>query len=498
MNHLLHESIQIKLQLSAVLILICLLIVPACSFQAEHSNRIQPLPENPRYWQYKGEPVLLLGGSDQDNPFNHPSLPPNGLESHLDLLVSVGGNYIRNTMTSRDLKTDDIEFFRDRNYYPFYRDSETDLFDLDRFKDTYWERFQYFLDMARERDIIVQIEIWDRVDFGRDHTDYPAHGWSAQPYNPRNNINYTASESGLPEIVDTHPGQRENPFFRTTPAQEDNPLVLGYQEKFVDKLLSITLEYPNVLYSISNETNESENWSGYWAEFILQRAEESGVDAYVTEMWDAHDLTDPMHLHTFDHPELYGFVDVSQNNHQEGETHWDNMQVARELVSNPPRPVNNVKVYGGRRHGGGVEEGMAKFWRNIIGGMASARFHRPGMERDYYGAGLGPLAQVHLRSARMFTDAFDIFSVEPQMELLNNREDNEAYLAAEQGEQYAIYFPDGGSVEMDMSQVEGTFSLRWMNILESDWSEWSEIEAGSHVQITTPGEGPWAAILLRQ
>ena len=44
--------------------------------------------ENPFYWEYKGEPVLLLGGSKEDNLFNHPE----GLAEHLDLLESVGGN----------------------------------------------------------------------------------------------------------------------------------------------------------------------------------------------------------------------------------------------------------------------------------------------------------------------------------------------------------------------------------------------------------------------
>jgi len=31
------------------------------------SDRIRPYEKNPRYWQYKGQPVLLLGGSKEDN-----------------------------------------------------------------------------------------------------------------------------------------------------------------------------------------------------------------------------------------------------------------------------------------------------------------------------------------------------------------------------------------------------------------------------------------------
>jgi hypothetical protein len=60
-------------------------------------NRIKPFTGNPRYWQYKREPVLLLGGTKDDNLFQIPDL-----KEHLDLLAGCGGNYIRNTMSARD------------------------------------------------------------------------------------------------------------------------------------------------------------------------------------------------------------------------------------------------------------------------------------------------------------------------------------------------------------------------------------------------------------
>ncbi|MDE2809300.1 MAG: hypothetical protein OXN90_12855, partial [Gemmatimonadota bacterium] len=60
------------------------------------SDRIQPYAANPRYWQYNGQPVLLLGGTIKDCLFQIPDL-----EAHLDLLQSVGGNYVRNTMSDR-------------------------------------------------------------------------------------------------------------------------------------------------------------------------------------------------------------------------------------------------------------------------------------------------------------------------------------------------------------------------------------------------------------
>ncbi len=45
----------------------------------QNADRIQPYPQNPFYWQYKGKPVLLLGGSVEDNLFQIPDL-----EAHLD------------------------------------------------------------------------------------------------------------------------------------------------------------------------------------------------------------------------------------------------------------------------------------------------------------------------------------------------------------------------------------------------------------------------------
>ncbi len=438
------------------------------------ARRIQPWQEDARYWQYQGEPVWLLGGSDQDNLFNHPDIPPAGLAAHLDTLVAAGGNYVRNTMSSRDAG----------NLWPHARRADG-LYDVTEFCEAYWRRFREFLDMTAERRIIVQIEVFDRFDYARDP-------WEVNSFNPKNNITYTAEEIGLPEEIRTHPGRRESPFFRTVPELEDNPALLAFQEAFVAQMLSISLNYDHVLYCVSNETNESEHWSGHWARFIRRHAEQAGVGVEVTEMWDPWDLSDPMHRHTFDHPELYSFVDASQNTHQRGQRHWDNLQRARQRIADPPRPLNNVKIYGGTPHGGGLEEGTHKLWRNILGGVAAARFHRPPS-----GAGLSELAQTHLRSMRLLLAEFDGFAAEPANELLSDRAENEAYCATVPGRQYAVYFPNGGAVQLERSDAAGTWHARWLDIEHSRWSEVQRVEGGRTVRLATPGEGQWAVLIER-
>lgn len=351
-------------------------------------GRIRPYAANPYFWEYHGEPVLLIGGSDEDNLFNHMDISADGLESHLDLLASVGGNYVRNTMSSRD----------EGNAWPNVRDTQTGLFDLGQMNPAYWDHFETFLEWTAARDIIVQIEVFDRFDYAREN-------WAKNPFNPVNNSNYTLEESGLPKEVPGHPGQRQNPFFRSVPELENNTVLLPWQEAFVDKMLSHSLPYGHVLYCISNETNESEAWGAYWARYIRDAANEAGVEGHVTEMWDSWDLRHPIYDRTIDHPELYTFIDISQNNHIGGQAHWDNAQNVRERIRDNPRPINNVKMYGGVSHGGGLDEGLRRLWRNLIGGMAGARFHRPGSWTDagpLYGAGLGPEARAYIRSARYF------------------------------------------------------------------------------------------------
>jgi hypothetical protein len=133
------------------------------------------------------------------------------------------------------------------------------------------------LRLAEERGIIVQVEDWDRFDSSRDH-------WPPPPYNPRNNLNDTAEESGLAQDYPKHPGANEQSFFFTVPALDDDETVLRFQRAQADRMLSYALKRPNVLDCIDNETSGPREWSPYWAEHIRRRDEEAGVEVFITEM----------------------------------------------------------------------------------------------------------------------------------------------------------------------------------------------------------------------
>jgi hypothetical protein len=204
-------------------------------------------------------------------------------------------------------------------------------------------------------------------------------------------------------------------------------------------------------------------------------------------------LTADRHKRTFDHPDLYDFVDVSQNNHNSGEKHWDNFLYVKKYLSKNPRPMNTTKTYGasGNKFGHTDQDAIERFWRHLLGGAASIRFHRPPS-----GLGLNDKALAAILAARKLESFIPLWSVEPANELLSQREENEAYLAADLGRFYAIYFPAGGEVQLDVSAAKGALTIHWIKIDSGDLGPVRNFQGGDKILVTTPGPGNWAGVMV--
>ena len=475
--------------LFAVTTLVCTLLLGTCGEpespagpRPREEGRIRPWPQNPRYWEYKGEAVLLLGGTADDNLFQWPR---DRLVEHLDLLAAAGGNYVRNTMSDRD----------EGNLHAFHR-GEDGLYDLERWNDRYWERFETFLDETDKRDIIVQIEVWDRFDHAREP-------WLSDPFRPSNNLNYTPRQAGLDNDYPDHPSRDKQPFFHSIPGIEQYEkrldLVRRFQERFVDKLLSYSLAYPHVLYCMNNETSTDPAWGRYWMQFIRAKAVRHGAEVYVTDMFD--DGWKPEQSaklrQVFDSPSLYAYIDISQvNSRNFGEDHWNRLRwVIEQVDAAGPRPVNHVKIYGSGETSWGSgtpADGVERFWRNLLAGSASARFHRNGS-----GLGLTETAQASIRAARRVESLVKFWTLQPRPGLLKDREEDEAYLAARPGEAYVLYFTDGGSITLDLSDSEGDYSLQRISIETGEASGEETVTGGDAVPMEASA-GPWVIVVARR
>lgn len=464
-------------------LIILLHLSAAAASVAVAAERIRPYKANRFYWEYDGKPVLLLGGSDEDNLFNNPKM----MMENLETLNRLGGNYIRGTLSCRD----------EGNVWPF--EKAGGKYDLNRWNTEFWERLRRCCEESLKRDIIVQFEVWATFDFYRDL-------WLKNPWNPANNSNYTTENTQLKTEWNHHPAARYQPFFDSPPERNNDRLLLKYQEAFVRKVLDVTLPYPNVLYCLDNETATPPQWAWYWGAFIREETKNRKTTVELTEMWDNWDITSEHHRYTHEHPEFFSFTDVSQNNWQTGQRHYDRLiQFRKNLLGQKAgaRPMNNVKVYG--RVGGSNQPceprvNVDRWWQNVFAGCAGTRFHRPPS-----GLGLDDLAQKHIRAARNFASSFNIFRSEPRPDLLSEREDNEAYCLVSQASSpasstpaarvYALYFPAGGAVVLDIGDSRKV-SIRWFDINSAEFRGEESTAEGPRVRLKSPNtEQTWLAIV---
>lgn len=454
----------------------------ACAGLCSPSQAIEPWEANAWYWSYQGQPVLLLGGSDDDNLFQWPA---ERLIPQLDRIASAGGNYVRNTMSDR--KDGGFEV------YAFHQRADG-KYDLDQWNPEYWERFDRFLRETAQRGIFVQIEMWDRFDFTDNRASDPRR-WEDHPFNPLNNVNYTKEETGLEARYPEHPGQNKQPFFYSTPKQRNIVALLKYQVAFARKVLEYSLKYDHVMYCIDNETRAEPQWASYWAELIRSQATQVGRQVPITEMWDDWDLTAQRHRQTFDHPELYDFVDVSQNNHNNGLQHWSNFQHVRELLTSRPRPMNTTKTYGadGNKFGHSDQDAIERFWRHLLGGAASIRFHRPDS-----GLGINDRAVACIKAARAVTANVPIWNLQPALDLLEECSENEAYAAATGNQStVVVFFPASESqrgVELKFASEEMLWQVTWIDIDQGERRQRATMQGK---QVVPPNAGNVVAVLRR-
>lgn len=470
-----------------------------------------------RYWQYDGQRVLLLGGwnhghnpfidHDTDNDKDNQGVSTVAqVTGEMDDLAGAGGNYLRCVL--------DPGMAAAIQGFDFCARSGAE-YDLNKMTGPFWERLEMFIAEAKKRDIIVQLEVWDRFDL----IDGSWGSWPGSPWNPKNNVNYTAESSGLATSYSsfaTHPfleGIPGHPKYESASksGKQKYDLVRGFQDKFIDKLLSITLRYDNVLYCMNNETHADPAWGQYWMSFIEAKASARGKSVSTTDMFDdVYNAQNSRGLtYQLANRDKYDYVDVSQaNSRHADEKHWNAVKWIADAAgkTDPPYLLHMTKIYGNdlaldskpwsRFAPGDSDNAIEEWWRDLIAGVAGVRFHRPTS-----GMGLSAEAKNCISATRKIESKVRFWDVEARLDLLTDRQSDEAYLAADPGKAYILYFTKngGGSVGLQLNSYPNTkFELRWVNVGTGDWGPMQTLTGGSTVTIDRPdGSSHWAAAIYR-
>jgi hypothetical protein len=288
--------------------------------------------------------------------------------------------------------------------------------------------------------------------------------------------------------------QSENtmhPIMKTIPSLNNDSTVLSYQKAFIAKVLSHTLQYDHILYQVANEHWGNILWSNYWAAFIHQQAAQKGTTVHVTESRHT-----PTVAPVRDYPHLYNFVDISQSALKSGEAHMSVIRQSYEQTEGAPLPLNSTKQYGADTSpwADSSDEGIDRVVRSVFGGQAAVRFHRPPA-----GLGISPRAQKVIKSLRMMESEIDLFnnvlphSVSSIRGLLGFRADNQAYIMADPGRAYAVYFPNGGSITLNTSAVNRSMTRKWINVKNGTWGSTATVNGAS--QTLTAPSGKWIVVV---
>ena len=301
-------------------------------------------------------------------------------------------------------------------------------------------------------------------------------------------------------------------FFETVPGLSNSKRakILPYQKAFVDKILSISLKYPNVLYTMNNETGENPEWGIYWANYIESEAAAQGKTVQVNDMRRNTNITASDHVAIFEDPANYSFIDISQNNKEEDPNlHWDRFMNARNILEADPariRPINNNKLYSNRGSEWGDYLPIERYFRNLLAGAASIRFHRPHWDggshvvdpetemyiRTGIGLGLSPNAQSSIQAARMLADEVNLLELEPDANhsLLPGRSSGDATFAMRNdGQEYVVLFhgQSPSSISVDLSSAPGNVEVKWLDVYGAAWVPVTQLSGGSTVTLTRPG-----------
>lgn len=194
-------------------------------------------PENPRYFQWRGQTTVLLTSGEHYGMVLNPDLD---YIRYLDTLARDGLNYTRVFTGSYveapgafGIARNNLAPRPDRFLAPWARSDVPgypgggNKFDLDHFNPEYFARLTNFVAEAAKRGIVVEVTLFSSI--------YGEAQWNINPFHPNNNINAL-------DVQD----------FRSVHTLENGP-ILKYQQAMVRAIVRALNAAGNVIFEIQNE-----------------------------------------------------------------------------------------------------------------------------------------------------------------------------------------------------------------------------------------------------
>jgi len=444
--------------------LTALLLAPLAAI-AQTAGPLRVHAENPRYFADSSGKAVLLTGAHTWPVFVDmgPTDPPAAFDfdAFLRWLKAHGHNFTRGwTWEPTRWDTTAMKNVEWRNGHHFlapqpYLRTGPGLaldgkpkFDLEKPNPDYLRRIRERLAKAREAGVYVSVMLFE--GFGVQHGK---ESWLSHPMNAANNINgVEGDKNGDGKGIEIH--------------QLAKKRVTKVQEAYLRWLVTGLNEFDNLLYEVSNETHTS---STDWQYHIIRTVKE--IEAALPKQ----------------HPVGMTFQASKGKNQAlfDSPADWISPNPEGGFRDNPPDVKGAKVVLSDTDHLWGIGGDAVWVWKTFTRGLnplfmdtydakvlGKVRPQDDGPRRAM-GQALALSRRIHLARST------------PRGELAST-----GYCLAEPGVSYVILAPEGGEVEINLTDTKATFTVEWHDVNSGKISEAGPLTGGSKQLMKPPFQGP--------
>jgi collagenase-like protein with putative collagen-binding domain len=423
---------------------------------------------NPRYFADPSGRVVYLTGSEywktiqDDGPSNPPPAFDNS--AFLGFLQSHNHNFTRLYMWEQarwSAETSLSHWFSPTPYMRLGPGTALDggpKFDVTQINPAYLARVRQRVIDAGARGIYVSVMLFDGWSLGVKGNSTAGNPWLAHPFNAANNIN---GINGDPNVT----GRGAETQTLSIPA------VTASQEAYVKAVIDAVNDLDNVIYEISNESDQSADAWQYHMIALIR----------------SYELTKPKQ-HPIGMTVPYPTVPQGTNSDVLSSTaDWVSMNGD---VNNPVVADGSKVSLSDTDHLCGICGDAAWPWRSLTRG------HNPLLMDGYDGSpGVGDpiynpsnpiweMIRTNMGYARSYALRMDLAHALPSVTLASS-----GYCLAVAGSEYLVFLPSGGSVSVDLTSVSGSRSVEWFNPGTGLTTAGAAVTGGSTVTLTAPFSG---------
>lgn len=400
-----------------------------------------------------GDAVYLSGSDNSMKDIGYDYPPESGkFEAKLNMIEENGHNFMR--LWTWELTKYKYSSFPDYRYvepFPWQRTTGSGValdgrgkFDLTKFNQSYFDKLRSRVVQAGEKGIYVSIMLFE--GHGPQFSERPW-CWDGHPFNFRNNVN------NVGRGIDESDGRG------TEIHTLADPSVTSVQEAYVRKVIDTVNDLDNVLYEIANEAGVySTEWQYHMIEYIKDYERTKPKQHPVGMSWQWRGGTN---VELFNSP-----------------ADWIS-PIGSAYRSNPPVPDGRKVIipdtdhlWGGTYVREGVELNRAWVWKSFCRGLNPALL-------DYSQDEL-----IDVRANMGYTVSYS-----KRIDLNNAIFSLTKYSITNEGEEYLVYLPTGGSHTVDLSHASGNLRVEWFNPDNGKKVSGGTVSGGGSKSFTPPFSG---------